>query len=231
MAACAGGGGQPAGSTAPVAAATTAAPSAKDVDARLNAKGLREDREIAYPKPKGRKRIVCAGGAETFGEGVARDATYETWMQRNMRGRAYDAEVINAGKPGFGAKETADLLGNELLKYEPDLVVVSIASGEGTTTAADLQRIEAMLAAKHVVYILLAIPDLPAIPGYAPKAPAVYVVPSKAALDVFAEKNALVDAKGQWTEFAHMKMGNALAELVVGAPLLCCATGPVPANP
>ena len=56
-------------------------------------------------------------------------------------------------------------------------------------------------------------------------------MPSKAALDVFAGKDALLDDEGRWTEFAHKTMGNALAELIVGAPLICCATGPVPENP
>lgn len=54
---------------------------------------------------------------------------------------------------------------------------------------------------------------------------------SKAALDVFADKDAILDEKGRWTEFAHKKMGNALAELIVGAPLICCAAGPVSSNP
>jgi hypothetical protein len=56
-------------------------------------------------------------------------------------------------------------------------------------------------------------------------------MPSKAALDVFADKDALLDEKGRWAEFAHQKMGNALAELIVGAPLICCAKGPGPAKP
>lgn len=224
------GGGAPAPS-APAAAKGPVPPPAKSVEVKLNSRGLREDREIAYAKPKGRKRIVCVGGAVTFGEGVARDATYEAWMQKNMRGRAYDVEVLDAGKPGFGAAEAADQLRSELLKYEPDLVVLSIQKGEGTTTAADLRAIEEMLAAKKIVYILLAVPDFAGVEGYTPKPPAVYVVPSKAALDVFGKTSALLDAQGRWTEFAHQKMGNALAELIVGAPLLCCATGPVPPNP
>jgi len=217
----------------PVAKADKAplAPAAKDVETRINSKGLREDREIDYPKPAGRMRIVCVGGSITLGDGVAQEETFEAWMQKNMRGRGYDVEVLNAGKPGFGAKESADQLESELLKYEPDLVVVSIQDGEGTTSAVDLQRIETLLGAKKIVYILLAVPELTAVSGYAPKPPAVYVVPSKAALDVFADKNAILDTKGRWTEFAHQKTGNALAELIVGAPLICCAQGPVPANP
>jgi hypothetical protein len=201
------------------------------VDTAVNSKGLREAREVDYAKPKGRMRIVCVGGSVTFGEGVARDATYEAWMQKNMRGRAYDVEVINAGKPGRTLAESAALLEGELLKYEPSLVVVSTQDGDSATAAAELERIETMLKAKGIVYILLAVPGYVAAPNYSPRPPAVYVVPSKAALDVFADKNALVDAKGRWTEFAHQKMGNALAELIVGAPLICCATGPVPENP
>ena len=176
-------------------------------------------------------RIVCVGGSVTFGDGVAREATYEAWMQKNMRGRGYDVEVLNAGKPGRTLAESAALLEDELLKYEPNLVVVSTQDAESAAAAAELEKIETMLKAKGIVYILLAVPEYVAAPGYTPKAPAVYVVPSKAALDVFADKDALLDDKGRWTEFAHKKMGNALAELIVGAPLICCATGPVPENP
>jgi hypothetical protein len=204
---------------------------ASAVDAVINARGLRANREIDYTKPKGRMRIVCVGGAATFGDGVPGDATYEAWMQKNMRGRGYDVEVLNAGKAGFGAAEAAERIENELLKYQPDLVVVSIQGGEGNTSAADLQKIQSMLQERKIVYVLLAVPDFPAIDGYQPRPPAVYVVPSKAALDVFANKHALVDTNGHWTAFAHQKMGNALAELIVGAPLMCCAAGPVPQNP
>ena len=197
----------------------------------MNAKGLREDHDVDYAKPKGRMRIVCVGGSTTFGDGVARDATYEAWMQKNMRGRAYDVEVLNAGNPGRSVAESAALLESELLKYEPNLVVVSVEKDDVATSAADLRKIETMLKTKGIVYILLAVPDYTAVEGYAPKPPAVYVVPSKAALDVFADKDSIVDDQGRWTEFAHKKMGNALAELIVGAPLICCATGPVPEKP
>jgi hypothetical protein len=152
-------------------------------------------------------RIVCVGGSVTFGDGVPRDATWEAWMQKNMRGRAYDVEVLNAGKPGRSLADSAALLESELMKYEPSLVVVSVQKDDGAASAADLQKVETMLKAKGIVYILLAVPDYVAVPGYTPKPPAVYVVPSKAALDVFADKDALVDEKGRWTEFAHKKMG------------------------
>jgi len=229
-AACGGNAPTPTSATPPIAK-SPAPPSAKTVDVAVNSKGLRENREIDYAKPKGRMRIVSVGGSVAFGDSVARDATYEAWMQKNMRGRGYDVEVLNAGKPGRTLAESAALLEGELLQYEPNMVVVSTQDAEGAAAAAELEKIETMLKAKGIVYILLAVPDYMAVTGYTPKAPAVYVVPSKAALDVFADKDALLDDKGRWTEFAHKKMGNALAELIVGAPLICCATGPVPENP
>ncbi len=229
-AACGGGAETPTSATAH-GTPSPAPPPAKAVDTTVNSKGLREPREIAYAKPKGRMRIICVGASATFGDGVARDATYEAWMQKNMRGRGYDVEVLNAGKPGRSLVESANLLESELLKYDPSLVIVSVQKDEGSGTAEDLRKIETMLAAKGIVYILLAIPDYAAVEGYTPKPPAVYVVPSKAALDVFDSESAMVDTRGHWTEFAHKKMGNALAELIVGAPLICCATGPQPANP
>ena len=229
-ASCGGSAPSPNDPTPPIVKSPTPPP-AKIVDTAVNARGLRENREVDYAKPKGRMRIVAVGGSVTFGDGVPLESTYEAWMQKNMRGRGYDVEVLNAGKPGRTLAESAALLDAELLKYEPSLVVVSTQDGDSATAAADLEKIETMLTAKGIVYILLAVPDYVAAPGYTPKPPAVYVVPSKAALDVFAYKDALLDDKGQWTEFAHKTMGNALAELIVGAPLICCATGPVPENP
>jgi hypothetical protein len=186
-------------------------------------------------------RIVCVGGATTFGDGVEVNATYPAWIQRNMRGRAYDVEVLNAGKLGFGAAESAALLESELLEYDPDLVVVSVQKSEGTTTPEALQRIEAILKERRIVYVLLAVPEFVDHParlvetfskdGYEPKQPNVYLVPAKAALDVFVGREALFDATGRWTSKAHERMGNALAEMIVGIPLICCAKGPVSPEP
>jgi hypothetical protein len=216
-------------------------PPAAAVAESVNSKGLRATREIDYAKPNGRMRIVCVGGATTFGDGVAVDATYPAWIQKNMRGRAYDVEVLNAGKPGRGAAESAVLLETELLKYEPDLVVVSVQKDEGTATTADLQRIEALLKARRIVYVLLVVPEFADHParlvetfakdGYQPKQPSVYLVPAKAALDAYIGKEPLFDTTGHWTADAHKRMGNSLAEMIVGIPLICCAKGQVTPEP
>jgi len=228
-------------SPAPSTAKALKPPPVQTVDTTVNSKGLREAREVDYAKPKGRMRIVCVGGSVTFGEGVARDATYEAWMQKNMRGRAYDVEVLNAGKPGLGALESAVLLETDLLKYEPDLVIVSVQKNEGTTTPEALQRIETLLRGRKIVYVLLAVPAFADHPArlvetfskdrYDPKQPSVYLVPAKAALDAYVGKEPLFDATGGWTGDAHKRMGNALAEMIVGIPLICCAKGPVTPEP
>lgn len=87
---------------------------------RFNALGLRGD-EIAIPKPPGRYRVVCEGGSTTFDFLAPDDAS--TWPAR-LQKRLPDADVVNAGFPGWTTLESLVSLEIREIDLQPDLVIV-----------------------------------------------------------------------------------------------------------
>ena len=93
----------------------------------INAKGLRGP-EVAYRKPESTTRILYLGDSVTFGALVADDARiFSHLVARRLAastGRAIEA--INAGVDGYSPWQEALFLEREGLRYEPDLVVVTL---------------------------------------------------------------------------------------------------------
>jgi lysophospholipase L1-like esterase len=92
---------------------------------RINGQGLRADRDYPYAKPPGVRRIVSLGDSFTAGYEVQGDETFSSVLERALRERGYDVEVLNAGVSGYSTAEAVLYLERELLRYEPDLVLVS----------------------------------------------------------------------------------------------------------
>jgi hypothetical protein len=85
-----------------------------------NSRGLRGDREYAYEKPAGVRRLVVLGDSFTFGEGVSDDETYSHHLERLLPG----TEVLNLGVHGYGHDQMLLFLREEGLKYRPDVVLL-----------------------------------------------------------------------------------------------------------
>ncbi|MDX1650569.1 MAG: GDSL-type esterase/lipase family protein, partial [Myxococcota bacterium] len=96
-----------------------------DVRFRINAQGMRDDRDFAYAKPPGRQRILSLGDSFTAGYEVEADETFSAVLERTLRDRGLDVEVLNAGVSGFSTAEAYLYLERELWRYAPDVVVVS----------------------------------------------------------------------------------------------------------
>lgn len=92
---------------------------------RINSRGLRADREYPYEKPAKTKRIVSLGDSFTAGYEVDVEQTFSSVLERDLRNRGYDVEVINAGVSGYSTAEACLYLERELLEYDPDLVLIS----------------------------------------------------------------------------------------------------------
>jgi lysophospholipase L1-like esterase len=92
---------------------------------RINSRGLRADREYPYEKPAETKRIVSLGDSFTAGYEVDVEQTFSSVLERNLRSRGHDVEVINAGVSGYSTAEACLYLERELLEYDPDLVLIS----------------------------------------------------------------------------------------------------------
>src|SRR5262249_41041004 len=91
----------------------------------INAQGFRDDENYEYEKPPGRRRILALGDSMTQGYEVRQDATFAKVLERQLRARGVDAQVLNTGVSGFGTAEELMFLENEGMKYHPDAIVVA----------------------------------------------------------------------------------------------------------
>jgi hypothetical protein len=96
-----------------------------DVAFRINARGMRADRDYAYEKPPGTSRIVSLGDSFTIGYEVDVRNTFSSVLEEELRARGVSVEVLNAGVSGHGTAEELLYLRRELFRYQPDLVLVS----------------------------------------------------------------------------------------------------------
>jgi lysophospholipase L1-like esterase len=96
-----------------------------DQPVTINALGFRSP-EIAVLKQPGGVRVLCLGDSQTFGNGVAQDATYPARLQSLLAARlaARRVEVINAGVQAYDTIQEVSQL--ELLapRLKPDVVTL-----------------------------------------------------------------------------------------------------------
>jgi lysophospholipase L1-like esterase len=101
-----------------------------DVEFRINSKGMRADRNYPYEKPDGVLRIVALGDSYTVGYEVEAEETFSSVLQRELRRSGHDVEVLNTGVSGYSNAEALLYLERELLRYEPDVVVLSFVGND-----------------------------------------------------------------------------------------------------
>ena len=106
------------------------------VNMRINAKGVRSDRDIPYDKPEGVKRIVVLGDSYGMGYGVDVEDTFAMVLERSLNAAGATCEVINLSVSGFGSAEELVMLTTEGFKYSPDLAVIQFNSSDPRETMA-----------------------------------------------------------------------------------------------
>jgi len=94
------------------------------VEFRLNAMGIRSDREYTMLKPPGVFRIVGLGDSFTQGYEVNVEETYLYQLEKILKERGYTVEVINLGVSGFGNAEELIFLKKFGFRFDPDVVIV-----------------------------------------------------------------------------------------------------------
>ena len=97
---------------------------------RINRQGMRSDRDFAYEKPPGVLRIVSLGDSYTVGYEVDVAETFSAVLERELHGRGYNVEVLNAGVSGYSTAEACLVLERELFRYAPDLVLISFSGND-----------------------------------------------------------------------------------------------------
>jgi hypothetical protein len=95
------------------------------INIRHNSKGLR-DREYAYERSAGKRRILALGDSFVWGYGVEQQETFSEVLETLLP----DVEVINAGVAGYGTDQELLWLRSEGVRYRPDVVVLVMCGND-----------------------------------------------------------------------------------------------------
>ena len=94
----------------------------------INSVGLRDNE---FNLDKGNKfRIVCLGDSWTIGWGVNLEESYPKQLERFLRGKGQNVQVINCGQAGAHTSIYKSQLRKILPVLKPDLVVVGLLQGD-----------------------------------------------------------------------------------------------------
>ncbi|MCP5348417.1 MAG: GDSL-type esterase/lipase family protein [Gammaproteobacteria bacterium] len=91
---------------------------------QTNSQGFRNIQDFSYEKPEGVVRIVSLGDSHTQGYEVHQDYTFSAVLEKYLARQGIEAEVINTGVSGFSNAEELLLLQHEMVKYQPDFVLL-----------------------------------------------------------------------------------------------------------
>ena len=97
---------------------------------RINHRGMRDDQDYPYQKPAGTKRIISLGDSYTIGYKIFADQTFSSVIQSKCAKREHRARCLTAVFPDSAMPKECLYLERELLKYEPDLVIVSFCGND-----------------------------------------------------------------------------------------------------
>ena len=92
------------------------------MDIAMNAEGFWDDQH-AVPKEKTKKRILFLGDSFTIGYGVRKEFRFSDLVKAKL---SSGYEVINMGVWGYSTDQELLLLKEKGIKYDPDIVVLSV---------------------------------------------------------------------------------------------------------
>lgn len=96
-----------------------------------NSKGLR-DYEYSYEKNPSTYRIIMVGDSVTEGIGVEFEESIPKVLDKKLK-QIGDYEVINFGFAGFGPVPEAIIIEEEVMKYNPDMIIIGYYIGNDVT--------------------------------------------------------------------------------------------------
>jgi hypothetical protein len=126
-----------------------------DVQYRINAQGLRADREYPLAKPAGVCRIAVFGDSFMFGLEANLEDTFSDRLEKTLRSRGIAAEVMNFAVGGFGTAEMLQTYEQFGRQFDPDIVMFSWdLSDLNDNVRSDLYRLEdGRLIRAHATYL------------------------------------------------------------------------------
>ena len=75
------------------------------------------------PKVAGRLRLVCLGGSTTYGHGVRASEAWPAVLEGVLQHKGINAEVINAGVPGYGSRQILLYYRRDIARLGADVVL------------------------------------------------------------------------------------------------------------
>jgi hypothetical protein len=103
------------------------------INVHINSKGLR-DREHAYERTPGTRRILVIGDSFVWGYGVEQPETFPKILEALLP----HVEAINAGVAGYGTDQELLWLRSEGVRYRPDLVILVMCGNDDDENNHDL---------------------------------------------------------------------------------------------
>lgn len=106
---------------------------------QFNSLGLRtnDDSEPNRTKDNNVYRVIVFGGSHPFGIGVRYEETYAYQLEVLFNSGKHEwgkkIEVINAAIPGYSTIQVLNLLKYQMVKYDPDLVIIDAGNNDGIT--------------------------------------------------------------------------------------------------
>jgi len=97
------------------------------VRVKTNSQGLREDEEHSFQKPENTYRIIFIGDSITFGMHVEQEKTFSHVLE-NMLPKKY--QTLNFAAPLYNLKQESEIIKNKVLKYNPDLVIITFVPND-----------------------------------------------------------------------------------------------------
>lgn len=110
-------------------------------DMRTNSQSLREDHEIAVPRPPEEIRILALGDSWTFGYLVPQGQTWPDMLEAQLeRATGRPVEVLNAGVPGYSVRQFLMTLEAPGFALDPQVLILPMSHNGGPQ--AFLERLE-----------------------------------------------------------------------------------------
>jgi lysophospholipase L1-like esterase len=126
-----------------------------------SAQGFRRSKDVSVKKENGLYRIILMGGSTAYGMSasgvfgtytVSNNETIDYYLERflNEQSGKHSFEVINAAVPGYWTHHHLIYLNQELLAYQPDMVIFLDGHNDHYTLDGTRKRLQTSYEADHI---------------------------------------------------------------------------------